>query len=47
MTFWNVYTTDMWGGTLTVNGRVRVGMKLQKQQRLIRLDGGKFYNQLG
>ncbi len=47
MTFWNAYITDVWGGILMMKGGVRVGMKRQKQQRLIGLDGGTFNNQLG
>jgi hypothetical protein len=30
-----------------MKGGIRVGMKHQKQQRLIRLDGGTINNQLG
>ena len=45
--FWNAYITDMWGGILAMKGGVRVGTKHQKQQRLVRLDGGTFNNQLG
>ena len=39
MTLPNAYITDLWGGILAMKGGVRVEMKHQKQQRLIRLDG--------